>query len=152
MPTAPLALMSRTHFVPSSGVVSGFSGSQERIGKDARRGDLVTLATTRLAGAPLDAVAATGVADGRDAVAHPEFVYILRRHALFPAADVTVHVDEAGQHIVIAQIDFAAARFQLRPVRRFLGAAGRAHRKHVHDAIAFDDDIGRAERRARRCR
>jgi hypothetical protein len=43
---------------------------------------------------------------------------------LFGAADVSVHVDDAGQNVMTAQIDFAAAGFELGAQRVFLGAAG----------------------------
>ncbi len=117
------------------------------IGENARRRNLVALAALLFADAPLDAVAAPRVADRSDAVTHPQLVDIGCGHALLFAADVRVHVDEPGHHVVTAQIDLASARGELRAIRRFLDAAGRAHRHDLHDAIAGDDDIGRAERR-----
>ncbi len=120
---------------------------EERIGEDARRRDLVALAALLLADAPLDAVAAARIADRGDAVAHPQLVNVGRRHALLFPTDVRVHVDEPGHHVVTAQIDLASAGGELRTSRLFLHAAGRAYRHDPHDAIALDDDVGRAERR-----
>ena len=146
MPTAPFAFISRTQRA-LLGLGHRRVGREEDVRKDARRGDLVLLAALLLADAPLDAVAATGIADRRDAVAHPQFVDVLGRHALLFPADVAVHVDEARHHIVAAQVDLASAGRELRPLRLFLVPAGRADRHDLHDAIALDDDVGRAERR-----
>src|SRR5690606_17635393 len=118
---------------------------QEGEWKNAGRRDLVAFAPARFTGAPLDTVAAAGIANGGDAVAHPELVDIFGGNALLAAPDVTVHVDEAGQDVVAAQIDLAAAGLELGPARIQLGAARRTHGHDIYDAIAFDDDIRRAE-------
>jgi hypothetical protein len=80
-------------------------------------------------------------------VAHPQLVDVFGRHALIFAADVPVHVDDAGQHVVAAQIDFPAPARELRALGLDACAAGRADRHHVHDAVALDHDVGGAERR-----
>jgi hypothetical protein len=46
---------------------------------------------------------------------------------------VTVHVDQPGHHVVAAQIDLASTGRELRALRIFLGATGRADRHHLHD-------------------
>src|SRR4030095_5514257 len=86
-------------------------GREEHIREDAWRCALVALAALLLADTPLDAVAAARIANRRDAVAHPQLVNVRRRHALLFAADVTVHVDDPGHHILAAQIDLAPTRF-----------------------------------------
>ena len=92
--------------------VIGASGRKKTYGK--MRGAVISFAALRslFARAPFDAVAAARIADRRDAVAHPELVDVLGRHALILAADVAVHVDQPGQHVVSAQVDLAPARLR----------------------------------------
>src|SRR5690606_38380904 len=98
----------------------------------------------RLRGAPLDAVATARVAHRGDAVRQPQLVDVFGGHALLVAADVAVHVDEAWQHVVAAQVDLVAARHQRRPRLRVDRRVGGADDLHPGDAVAFDDDVHRA--------
>jgi hypothetical protein len=68
------------------------------------------------------------VADAGDAVAEPQLVHVLGRRALLVAADVAVHVDEAGQQVLAAEVDLAAARGQLRRALSAMAVPGRAQR------------------------
>ena len=122
--------------------------AEEHIRKDARRRDLVLLAAMLFADAPVDAVAAAGIANRGDAVAHPQLVDVLGRHALLFATDVAVQIDQAGHHVVAAEIHFATAGLELGSILRLDRRTRRTDRFHVDDAIAFDDDIGRTESRA----
>ncbi len=102
-------------------------------GEDARRGDLITLATARLRWRTIRCRCRN---PGRGWSVMPWPIQSLYTYsaddALFLAADVTVHVDEAGQNVVTAQVDLAAAGFELRAAcGSSLRAAGRARPMHV---------------------
>jgi hypothetical protein len=85
----------------------------------------------RFAGAEVDAVAAARVADAGDAMAEPQFVYVLGRRSLLVAADVAMHVDEAGQQVLALEIEFASARGQARDARLSAMAVPGAPRRTI---------------------
>src|SRR5690606_2872555 len=92
---------------------------------------------------PVQTVATAGFAHGGDAVRQPQLVDVFGRRSLLAAADMAVHVDEAGQHVVAFQVDLATAFFELRPPLRIDGHAGIADTGDAFDTVAADDDVQR---------
>src|SRR5690606_16753128 len=121
--------------------------AEEHEREDARGGDLAGGAAPGLGRAEGDAVATARVADAGDAVAQPQLVDVFRRGALLLAADVAVHVDDAGHHVVAGEVDLAAAGGEPGPLALVDARIGATDDLHVDDAVALDHHVGRAERR-----
>ena len=122
--------------------------AREDVRKEAGRDDLVARAAIALVQAPVDSVAASRLANARHAVRHPQLEHVLRRRPLLFAAGVTMHVDEARQHPDSGAVDLLHRIF--RPsfgLDRHLRVADAAH---LADAVSFDDDVDRPDRRRAR--
>ena len=121
--------------------------AEDGVSVDPRRGDGVGVTLLAVIDAEVETVAARRIADRRDAVPHPQLEDVFGGRALALAADVAVHVDEAGQHVVPRQVDLVAVLAQLGPSLGVGLDAGIADRLHVDDGIALDDDVDRSDRR-----
>ena len=121
------------------------SAQRHHVRDDARRNDLVARAAIALVDAPVHAVAASRLAHGRHAVRHPQLEHVLRGRALVGSAGVTMQVDETRQHVEIRRVDLF--RRVLRPVLRFDRDLRKSDASDLPDAIAFDDDVHRTDRR-----
>jgi hypothetical protein len=124
---------------------TGVAVAEERVGKDARRRDLVARAALHLRHAEREPVAATRIAHRGDAVTEPQLVHVLGRRALLLAADVAVQVDQARQHVVAGEIELAAAGLQRRAILGLDRRAGAADQLDLGDAIALDHQVDRPE-------
>ena len=117
----------------------------EDVGKEPRCDDLVARAAVAFVQTPIDAVAASRLAHAGDAVRHPQLEHVLGGRPLLLAAGVAVHVDESGEHPDARAVDLLDRI--LRPGLRLDGHLRKADAAHFADAVAFDDDVHRSDRR-----
>ncbi len=119
---------------------------EDGVGLDSRGGYLVFGRFLPLVEHPVEAVPAGRVADGGDAVRHPEFENVLGIGGLV-AADMAVHIHETGHQEHPLAIQFVPAGQELRPPLQVDGDAGVAHVRHPFDDVVFHNDIDRADGR-----
>ncbi len=117
------------------------------IGDDARRHDLVGGATVALGEVPLERPGGNPAHRG-DAVPEPQLVDVLGFRRLGHAAGVHVEIDDAGHRVPPLGVDLMGGVG--RPLLLVEPESGSADGLDLGDAVSFDDDVDRPDRRRAR--
>ena len=121
--------------------------AEPNVGFDAGSGNLVLGALLLVQQIPIESIAAPWIADGGDAMPHPELENILCRCSLARSTDVSVRVHQSRQHVHTLDIELSVSRSLPRSSLGIDGNARETHALYLRDSVTFHHDIDRSDRR-----